>query len=207
MNGDDVMKLYLKPGSCAMAVHIALEEAELTYEIETVDLATKQTASGEDYLTINPNGYVPALVLDDGEVMTEAVAILLYIANLAPEAELAPSPGSKAYFELLSHLVFITTELHKNFSPFFKPNSGETWRAMAQKNLNARLSLMNKHLATRDYVAGERFSVADAYLFTVLSWSRVVHVSLSPWPHLERFVARIAERESVQCAMQAEGLK
>ncbi|SOC54720.1 glutathione S-transferase [Chromohalobacter canadensis] len=201
------MKLYLKPGSCAMAVHIALEEAELTYEIEKVDLAAKKTESGEDYLAISPNGYVPALVLEDGEVMTEAAAILLYIANLAPEAELAPAPGSKAYFELLSQLVFISTELHKNFSPFFKPNSGDTWRGIAQKNLETRLSLMNERLTSNDYVMGERFSVADAYLFTVLSWAQVVDISLDAWPHLQRFVARIAERDSVQRAMQAEGLK
>ncbi|WP_280561807.1 MULTISPECIES: glutathione transferase GstA [unclassified Chromohalobacter] len=201
------MKLYLKPGSCAMAVHIALEEAELTYEIDKVDLAAKKTESGEDYLAISPNGYVPALVLDDGEVMTEAAAILLYVANLAPEAEMAPSPGSKAYFELLGQLVFISTELHKNFSPFFKPNSGDTWRSIAQKNLETRLSLMNERLASSDYVMGERFSVADAYLFTVLSWTQVVDISLDAWPHLQRYVARIAERDSVQRAMQAEGLK
>ena len=200
------MKLFLKPGSCSLASHIVLEEIGRTYDTETVDLAKKLTASGADFWGINPKGYVPALLLDDGDLLTEGPAILQYLADLAPELQLAPANGSKARYQLQSWLTFIGTEVHKNFSPFFNPAATPEMKDLARANLQRRLGYVNDQLAGRDFLMGDTFSVADAYLFTVVGWAKFVQLDLSAWPHLIAFQGRVAARPATQRALKAEGL-
>lgn len=200
------MKLYYKPGACSLSPHIVLEETGLPYEAEAVDLKTKVTASGADFTQTNPKGYVPALVLDSGELLTEGPAIVQYLADLAPEKKLAPANGTVARYQLQSWLNFIGTELHKSCSPFFNPASGDAWKAIARANLERRLAHTDQALAGKPYLLGEDFSVADAYLFTVLSWMGYVGLDLSPWSNLTAFQARVAARPAVQAALKAEGL-
>ena len=200
------MKLFLKPGSCSLASHIVLEEIGRPYDTETVDLAKKLTASGADFWAINPKGYVPALLLDDGDLLTEGPAILQYLADLAPELQLAPANGSKARYQLQSWLTFIGTEVHKNFSPFFNPAATPEMKDLARANLQRRLGYVNDQLAGRDFLMGDTFSVADAYLFTVVGWAKFVHLDLSAWPHLIAFQGRVAARPATQRALKAEGL-
>ncbi|MDD2977850.1 glutathione transferase GstA [Aquabacterium sp.] len=200
------MKLFLKPGSCSLASHIVLEEIGRPYDTETVDLAKKLTASGADFWAINPKGYVPALLLDDGDLLTEGPAILQYLADLAPELQLAPANGSKARYQLQSWLTFIGTEVHKNFSPFFNPAATPEMKELARANLQRRLGYVNDQLAGRDFLMGDTFSVADAYLFTVVGWAKFVPLDLSAWPHLIAFQGRVAARPATQRALKAEGL-
>ncbi|MFN4266943.1 MAG: glutathione transferase GstA [Aquabacterium sp.] len=199
------MKLFLKPGACSLSPHIILEEAGLSYETEVVDLAKKVTASGADYLAINPKGYVPALQLDSGEVLTEGPAIVQYLADLVPAKNLAPANGTLARYQLQSWLTFIGTEIHKNYSPFFNPAAPAEMKAIARANLERRLAYVNEQLAGQDYLMGT-FSVADAYLFTVVNWSRFVKLDVATWPNLAAFMARVAARPAVQAALKAEGL-
>lgn len=200
------MKLFLKPGSCSLASHIVLEEIGRPYDTETVDLAKKLTASGADFWAINPKGYVPALLLDDGDLLTEGPAILQYLADLAPELQLAPANDSKARYQLQSWLTFIGTEVHKNFSPFFNPAATPEMKDLARANLQRRLGYVNDQLAGRDFLMGDTFSVADAYLFTVVGWAKFVQLDLSAWPHLIAFQGRVAARPATQRALKAEGL-
>ena len=200
------MKLLLKPGSCSQASHIVLEEIGRPYETEAVDLAKKVTASGADFWAINPKGYVPALLLDDGDLLTEGPAILQYLADLAPELNLAPANGSKARYQLQSWLAFVGTEVHKNFSPFFNPAATPEMKELARANLQRRLGYVNDQLAGRDFLMGDTFSVADAYLFTVVGWAKFVQLDLSAWPHLIAFQGRVAARPATQRALKAEGL-
>ena len=200
------MKLFLKPGSCSLASHIVLEEIGRPYDTETVDLAKKLTASGADFWAINPKGHVPALLLDDGDLLTEGPAILQYLADLAPELQLAPANGSKARYQLQSWLTFIGTEVHKNFSPFFNPAATPEMKDLARANLQRRLGYVNDQLAGRDFLMGDTFSVADAYLFTVVGWAKFVQLDLSAWPHLIAFQGRVAARPATQRALKAEGL-
>ena len=200
------MKLFLKPGSCSLASHIVLEELGRPYETEAVDLAKKVTASGADFWAINPKGYVPALLLDDGDLLTEGPAILQYLADQAPELNLAPANGSKARYQLQSWLAFVGTEVHKNFSPFFNPAATPEMKELARANLQRRLGYINDQLADRDFLMGDTFSVADAYLFTVVGWAKFVQLDLSAWPHLIAFQGRVAARPATQRALKAEGL-
>jgi len=200
------MKLYYKAGACSLASHIVLEETGLPYEIEAVDFKTKLTASGADFTQINPKGYVPALVLDSGELLTEGPAIVQYLADRVPEKRLAPANGTLERYRLQSWLTFIGTELHRSCTPFFNPASGDVWKAAAMGNLERRLEFVNGELAGKAYLLGDAFSVADAYLFTVLSWMPYVKLDLSRWPNLTAFQARVAARPAVQAALKAEGL-
>lgn len=200
------MKLYLKPGACSLSPHIALEEAGLPYETEAVDLKTKVTASGADFWKSNPKGYVPALLLDSGELLTEGAAIVQYIADQAPGKKLAPANGTIERYRLQSWLNFIGSELHKSCSPFFNPASGKEWKEIAGANLERRLGYVNEALEGKPYLMGEDFSVADGYLFTVLSWMKFVGIDLAKWPNLSAFQARVAARPAVQAALKAEGL-
>ena len=199
------MKLFIKPGACSLSPHIILEEAGLPYETEVVDLAKKVTASGADYLAINPKGYVPALQLDSGEVLTEGPAIVQYLADQVPQKNLAPANGTLARYHLQSWLTFIGTEIHKNYSPFFNPAAPAEMKGIARANLQRRLGYVNEQLAGKDYLLGQ-FSVADAYLFVVVNWSGFVQLDLSGWPNLTAFMARMAARPAVQAALKAEGL-
>ena len=199
------MKLFIKPGACSLSPHIILEEAGLPYETEVVDLAKKVTASGADYLAINPKGYVPALQLDSGEVLTEGPAIVQYLADQVPQKNLAPTNGTLARYHLQSWLTFIGTEIHKNYSPFFNPAAPAEMKDIARANLQRRLGYVNEQLAGKVYLLGQ-FSVADAYLFVVVNWSGFVQLDLSGWPNLTAFMARMAARPAVQAALKAEGL-
>lgn len=200
------MKLFLKYGACSLSPHIVLEEAGLPYETETIDPKTKLTASGADYLAINPNGYVPALLLDSGEVLCEGPAIVQYLADLVPEKQLAPANGTLERYRLQAWLTFIGTELHRSFTPFFNPAAGDDWKAVGRANLERRLAYADSQLAGKSYLLGEQFTVADAYLFTVLSWAKHIKLDLAQWPNLYAYQARVAARPKVQAALKAEGL-
>ncbi|MGE5532649.1 MAG: glutathione transferase GstA [Bacteroidota bacterium] len=200
------MKLYLKPGACSLSPHIVLEEAGLTYETEQVDLKTKVTATGADYWTINPKGYVPALLLDNGELLTEGPAIVQYLADQVPAKKLAPANGTIERYRLQSWLTFIGTEIHKSYSAFFNPAAGDDWKATAKSLLERRYEYLNQQLEGKTYLMGEDFTVADAYLFTVSSWAKFVNFDLSKWPNVTAYVARVAARPAVQAALKAEGL-
>ncbi len=200
------MKLFFKAGSCSLSPHIVLKESGLAFETESVDLKSKVTASGANYLEINPKGYVPALVLDSGELLTEGPAITQYIADQVPEKKLAPANGTIARYRLQSWLTFIGTELHKSFGPFFNPQATQEWKEAAMANIERRLTYADQQLKGQDYLLGSDFSVADAYLFTVLSWTKYLKLDLARWPNLLAFQGRVAARPAVQAAMKAEGL-
>jgi glutathione S-transferase len=198
------MKLYLKPGACSLSPHIALEESGLPYETEVVDLKTKITASGADFTKSNPKGYVPALLLDSGELLTEGAAIVQYIADQVPAKKLAPANGTIERYRLQSWLNFIGTEIHKSCTPFFNPASGEDWRKIAAANIERRLGYVNEQLEGKPYLMGEDFSVADGYLFTVLGWMKFIKIDLAKWSNLAAFVDRVAARPGVRAALKAE---
>ena len=200
------MKLYYSPGACSMSPHIVLEESGLRYETERVNLKTKATETGADFNAINLRGYVPALLLDDGQLLTEGPAIVQYVADRVPEKKLAPAWGSFERYRLQEWLTFTGTELHKNFSPVYVPTSPPEWKAVARALLERRLDAAGRLLGDRAYTVGDAFSVADAYLFTVTNWSRVLGHDLSRFARIEALRARVAERPSVQAAMKAEGL-
>ena len=199
------MKLYYSPGACSLSPHIALCEADLPFELVRVDLSAKKTADGGDFLAVNGDGYVPALGLDDGSVLTEGPAIVQYIADLAPAKNLAPANGTPDRYRLQSALNFISTELHKSFSPLFSKTAGADWKAAARATLKDRLAHLHGRM-TRDYLLGDQFTVADGYLFTVLGWSKHVDFDLSPWPKLLAHQGRVAARPAVQRALREEGL-
>lgn len=200
------MKLYFSPGVCSLSPHIVLEESGPAYNTEQVDLRTKITATGADYSAVNPKGYVPALELDNGVLLTEGPAIIQFLADQVPDRQLAPANGTLARYQLQSWLTFIGTELHKSFTPFFKPDSTPDMKAAAQANLKQRLGYVNTELAGREYLLPEGYSVADIYLFVVLSWARVIKLDLTPWPQLQAFQARVGARPAVQRTLKAEGL-
>ncbi|CCD40283.1 Glutathione S-transferase [Candidatus Paraburkholderia kirkii UZHbot1] len=201
-----VLKLFYKAGACSLASHIALVESGLPFEIEAVDLKTKLTASGADFTKINAKGYVPALQIDIGEVLTEGPAIMQYIADQAPAKHLAPLNDAMARYRLQSWLTFIGTELHRNFSPFFNPAAGSDWKAAAMTSLEPRLEYTARHIDDRQYLLGDEFSIGDAYLFTVLGWAKHIDLDLGKWPALVAYQARVGARPGVQAAMKAEGL-
>lgn len=201
------MKLYFSPGACSLSPHIVLREAGFDFTLEKVNLRNRQTASGVDYTTINPKGYVPALDLGNGEVLTEGPAIVQYLADQAPQSHLAPPCGTLERARVQEWLNFIGTELHKNFSPLFNPAASDDTKEAARANLTRRLTIAAQALESRPYLIGENFSVADAYLFTVLSWAGLVGIDLSPWPALRTYQERVGARPSVQAALEAEGLK
>ncbi len=199
------MKLYYTPGACSLAVHITLCESGLPFEKESVDLATKKTASGADFTTINAKGYIPALQLDSGELLTEGPAINQYLADLVPEKKLAPANGTLDRVRLQSWLTYIGTELHKSFTPLFHPSSDDV-KAQAKENIAKRLSYVNQQLAGRQYLLGDQFSIADAYLFTVVGWMGFLAMPTDAYPNVQALVAKVGARPAVQAAMKAEGL-
>ena len=200
------MKLYFAPGACSLSPHIVLHEAALSFEIEQVNLGSKKTKSGGDFREINPKGYVPALQLDDGEVLTEGPAIVQYVADRKPESSLAPAAGTLARYRLQEWLNYISTELHKQFSPLFNPKIAADYKEMVKERLASRFDYLVQQLAGKQFLTGEQFTVADAYLFTVLSWTDYVKVDLERWPQLKEYQARVAARPAVQAALKAEGL-
>jgi glutathione S-transferase len=200
------MKLFTRPGTCSLATDIALREAAIPFELVKVSRHTGKTSDGVDFNEINSKGYVPALVLDGGEVLTENAALLQYIADLNPAAKLAPPVGTLERYRLSEWLAYINSEIHKTFSPLFMPNAPEDLKQYARANLAKRVGWLSERLGSKPYLLGEQFSVADAYLFVVLTWSPHVSFDLSSWPNLLAFQERVAARPHVMEAMAAEGL-
>ncbi len=200
------MKLYYAPGACSLAPHIVAREAGLRLDLEKVDLKTGKTESGVAFSEINPKGYVPALALDSGEVLTEVSALVQYLADQAPQAGLVPGAGTNERYRLLEWLGFISTEIHKGFGPLWKPQTPEAAKDMAKENLAKRFAYLDRHLARGPYLLGERFTVADAYLFTVASWTKLHGIDLKPYPSLQAFLDRVGARPKVRDALLAEGL-
>ncbi|MEW5863019.1 MAG: glutathione transferase GstA [Pseudomonadota bacterium] len=200
------MKLYYSPGACSLSPHIVAREAGIPVELQTVDLKTKRLADGGDYLRVNGKGYVPALELDDGTVLTEGPVIVQYLADSKPESGLAPKQGTMERYRLQEWLNFITSELHKGFGNFFNPALTPEWRKGVTDRLDVRCEWLARQLDGRAYLMGERFSVADAYLFTVLNWAPVAKYDLGRWPALTAYHRRVQERPKVQEALRAEGL-
>lgn len=200
------MKLYYSPGACSHAPHILLREAGLDFTLEKVDLAEKRTESGADFRKINPHGYVPALELKDGTVLTEGPAIDQYIADLVPAKKLAPANGTPERYKLQSWLNFISTELHKQVSPLFNKAVPEEYKAMAKEKLATRFDALNAHLSNNKHLLGEHFTAPDAYLYTILNWMKLFAIDLAKWPAIKSFMERVAARPSAQEAAKAEGL-
>ncbi|MBV6409439.1 MAG: glutathione transferase GstA [Burkholderiales bacterium] len=200
------MKLYYSPGACSLSPHIALREAGLAFDLVKTDLRSKQTEDGGDYRQINPKGYVPALALDDGQVLTEGPVIVQYIADRVPEKKLAPPNGSMERLRLQEWLNFITSEIHKSFSPLFNPQASEDWKAGARALLERRIDYVAQALEGRSYLMGDTFSVADCYLFTTLNWASFVNIDLGRWPAIGDYLQRVGARPAVQAALKAEGL-
>ena len=200
------MKLFYAPGACSLSPHIVSREAGLPLELVKVDLKAKQYDGGGDYLKINSKGYVPALQLDSGQVLTEGPAIVQYLADQKPDARLAPKNGSAERYQLQEWLNFITSELHKGFSPLFKPNTPDEYKRISRENLSNRIEWLDKQLRGKDYLMGKTFSVADAYAFTVLSWSKPLQFDLSRWANVAAYLARVGARPKVQEALRSEGL-
>lgn len=200
------MKLYYSPGACSLSPHIVLREAGLKFDLEKVDLAAKKTATGKDFFGISPNGYVPALELAPGDVLTEGPAIVQYLADQAPAARLAPANGTRERYTLQSWLNFITAEIHKSFGAMFNPAAAQEAKALAKKQLETRYAAVEKQLADKDYLMGANYSVADIYLFVTLTWAGHVGIDVAQWPALSRLRDRVAARPAVQAAMKAEGL-
>jgi glutathione S-transferase len=198
------MKLYYTPGACSQAPHIALREAGASFELVKVDLATKRTEGGDDYRKINPKGSVPALELDDGSVLTENGAILQYVADQIG-GDLIPASGLRRY-RLLEWVNFIATELHKGFGPLWNPATPDAFKETTRKLIGSKFDYVQQQLGDGPYLTGESFTIADAYLFVILNWTRIHDIDLSRWPGLTRFVKRVAERPAVQDALEAEGL-
>jgi glutathione S-transferase len=201
------MKLYILPGACSQAANISLREAGIKFDLVPVDRQTRKTPDGQDYSEVNSKGYVPALRLDSGEVLTENVALLQYIADRNPAAKLAPPAGTMERYRLEEWLSFINSEVHKAFTPFFAPNASEDMKQYARGNLTKRCTWLATALGSKPYLMGEQFTVADAYLFVVLGWSGRVGFDLSPWPALKGLLERVGARPHVNEALVAEGLK
>ena len=200
------MKLYYLSAACSLAANIALREAGLKFELVKVDRRTKKAADGLDFNEVNPKGYVPALRLDNGEVLTENVAVLQYIADRNPAAQLAPAAGTLERYRLMEWLGFINSEVHKNFSPLFRDDAHEEVKQYARRALGVRLDYLDRSIGNRTFLTGEPFTVADAYLFTVLGWGRYVNVDLGQWPQLQRYVERVGARPHVIEALKSERL-
>ncbi len=199
-------KLYYSPGACSLSPHIALREAGLPFELVMASTKTKKLADGTDFNQINAKGYVPLLELDDGQRLSEGPVIVQYIADQVPASQLAPAAGTMERYRLMEWLNFITSELHKGFSPLFNPAMPEEAKALARAKLVERLTWVDGQLAGKTFLMGDTFTVADAYLFTVAGWGAYVGVDIKPLANLSAYVARIAARPAVQEALKAEGL-
>ena len=198
------MKLYYSPGACSLSPHIVLREAGLAFDLVLASTKTHKLQDGTDYYGINPKGYVPLLELDNGERLTEGPAIVQYLADQAPDKRLAPPNGTMARYRLQEWLNFITSELHKQYSPLFNPAVPEEYKAMQRKKIAERLAWVDGELTGKDYLLGE-FSVADAYLYTVVNWSQFAGVDIGGLANLSAFMQRMAARPAVQAARRTEG--
>jgi glutathione S-transferase len=200
------MKLYYSPGACSLSPHIVLREAGLDFDLALASTKTKKLADGSDFNLINPKSQVPVLELNDGQRLTEGPAIVQYIADQAPASKLAPPAGTIERYRVMEWLNFITSELHKSYSPLFNPAMPEEGKAVYRARLGDRLKWVDSQLEGKDYLTGAQFTVADAYLFVVTNWSKVVGVDMESLKNLNAFRARVATRPAVKAAMEAEGL-
>ena len=200
------MKLFYMPGACSLAPHIVASEAGIDVELIKVDGKTKTTETAENFLATNPHGYVPALVLPDGELLTEASVVVQYLADQKPETGLMPAAGSMARYRVQQWLAFVSTELHKAFGVFFKPNTPEATKEINREHLAKRLAYVDGKLDGRSYLTGDAFTAADAYLWTILGWAKHVGIDLSSFANIQRYLGAVAARPAVQKALRAEGL-
>lgn len=200
------MQLYWFPGSCSLAPHIVLRAIGAEFDLVKVDLFTKALENGESYLTVNPRGALPALQMDNGEVLTEAAVIMQYLADLKPEAGLVAPAGSLERYRQQEWLNYLASDLHKAFSVLISPAAPDDFKAVIQGQLAERLARIDAHLQQEDYLSGGRFSIADCYLFVITNWAAYASVDLAPWPALNRYRDRIGGMAAVQAAMKAEGL-
>lgn len=198
------MKLYLTPHACSLAVDIVARELQMPLDLEWVDVRAKRLRDGSDYHRINSKGQVPTLELADGERLTEGPVIVQFLADQRPDSGLLPAAGTLARYRVLEWLNFIGSELHKGFTPLFRANTPDAYRQVARENLDKRLQWLNDRLADRDYLTGATFTVADAYCYTIVMWTRLHEIDVARWPHLAAYLGRIAARESVRAAEQAE---
>ncbi|WP_054180766.1 glutathione transferase GstA [Trabulsiella odontotermitis] len=200
------MKLFYKPGACSLASHIVLRESGLDFTLEGVDLAKKRLENGDDYLKVNPKGQVPALLLDDETLLTEGVAIMQYIADRVPDRQLLAATDTLKRYKTLEWLNYVATELHKSFTPLFRPDTPEEYKPTVRALLEKKLQYINESLKDEQWICGPRFSIADAYLFTVLRWARGVKLNMEGLSHVASYMERVAARPAVTAAMKAEGL-
>lgn len=200
------MKLFYMPGACSLAPHIVANEAGIDLDLVKVDGKSKKTEQDQDYLSTNSNGYVPTLVLDNGESLTEASVVMQYLADQKPGTGLMPQAGEMARYRVQEWLSFIATELHKSFSPFFRPATPEETKTANREHLARRLVFVDKSLDGRPFLTGDAFSVADAYLWTILNWAKYAGLDLATYPNIQRFVAAVASRPAVQKSLRQEGL-
>jgi glutathione S-transferase len=200
------MKLYFAPGACSLSPHIVVREAGLNIELEQVNNQEKKTKSGKDFWTVNPKGQVPVLELDNGEKLTEGPVVVQYLADQKPASGLLPPVGSMDRYRVQEWLNFITSELHKSFGPIFRPTTPEEFKKISKENLAKRFEYLDKQVTGRQYLMGDKFTVADAYLFTVLRWTARIEMDLAKWPNLKAYFDRVAARPKVHEAMKEEGL-
>jgi len=200
------MKLYFAPGACSLSPHIVLREAGHNFELEQVNNAEKKTKSGKDYWTVNGKGQVPVLELDNGHKLTEGPVVVQYLADQKPAAGLIPPAGTMERYRVQEWLNFTTSELHKSFGPIFRPTTPDEFKKISKENLAKRFDWLDKQLAGKQYLMGDTFTVADAYLFTILRWSERVKLDLSKWTNITAYMQRVQARPKVQEAMKAEGL-
>lgn len=200
------MKLYYMPGACSLAPHIVANEAGIALDLVKVDGKTKKTEADQDFLATNPHGYVPTLVLEDGQTLTEAQLVVQYLADQKPQTGLMPPAGGMARYRVQQWLGFIATELHKNFSPFFKPATPEETKSANRALLGRRLEQVEAQLAGTPFLSGDSFTAADAYLWTILGWAKFADIDLASYPSIQKFMATVAARPAVLKSLQAEGL-
>jgi glutathione S-transferase len=199
------MKLYFSPGACSLSPHIVLRETGADFELEQVNNQEKKTKSGKDYWSVNPKGQVPCLELDNGEKLTEGPVIVQYVAD-HHGGGLAGAAGTMERYRIQEWLNFVSSELHKSFGPIFRATTPDAFKDLSRENLGKRFAWLDKELAGKTFLMGDKFSVADAYLFTVLRWSPRVNIDLSKWPNITAYMDRVAARPKVQEALKAEGL-
>ena len=201
------MKLFYKPGACSLASHITLRESGKDFTLNGVDLMKKRLENGDDFFAVNPKGQVPALLLEDGTLLTEGVAIMQYLADSVADRQLLAPAGTIARYKTIEWMNYIATELHKGFTPLFRPDTPEEYKPIVRALLEKKLQYVNASLKEDQWICGQRFTIADAYLFTVLRWARAVKLNMEGLSHIDAYMARMAERPAVAAALEAEGLK
>ena len=200
------MKLFYKPGACSLASHITLRESGKDFTLDGVDLMKKRLENGDDFFAVNPKGQVPALLLDDGTLLTEGVAIMQYLADSVPDRQLLAPTSSLSRYKTIEWLNYIATELHKGFTPLFRPDTPEDFKPTVRALLEKKMQYVNDSLKDNQWICGSRFSIADAYLFTVLRWAYAVKLNMAGLSNIDAYMARMAERPAVAAALKAEGL-